>query len=133
MFLKFYLWEIVCAVLIWIVTSIHAKRFADNQPITWTFHIFWSIPFAALIFLVFREYRDWWLVAALILERLSWYNIVLNKLRDKPIFYIGAQSKNEAWTDKIIELWSKNFALVFFVSATLWICVNVMKGINFLK
>lgn len=115
------------------VTAIHANMFKNQKPITWTFHIFWSIPFAVLIYLAWRLYQhDGWLVAALLLERLSCYNIILNKIRNEAFFYIGAQSKTEAWTDKIIELWKNAYPIVWVSSTVCWIAINVMRAIKFI-
>lgn len=116
------------------VTAIHADRFKNVKPITWTFHIFWSIPFAALIAYIYFHYKvhDWYLIGALLLERLSCYNIILNKIRNEAFFYIGAQSKTEAWTDRIIELWKNAYPIVWVSSTVCWIAINVMRAIKFI-
>ena len=95
------LWDIPYLLfIIWICIT-HARIFARNKPIGPLFHIFWAGIYMIPVIPIAVFCHNWLIVCAVILERLVFFNPILNLIRDKPFFYQGSQVLNHAITNTL--------------------------------
>lgn len=117
----YFSYEFAAYVLIFIITLFHKKRFEENKPIGFLFHATWAGAYAVPIIMACWLENNWIKLGGILtLERFVAYNITLNGLRHKGMFYLG-ESKYASWWDDIENLWKKSypvfwvlFALAFF-------------------
>ena len=123
------LWEIAFLGLIIGITKIHADKFAANKPISPLFHAMWTlIYFVPGTFLAWR-YSSWWLVAACILERFVFYNVVLNIWRfgwnAKKFFYIHSGENGSVWDDLELK-WASFYPFAWGIGMLGFIIIQFM-------
>ena len=97
-----YLYPIGFLCLIMVTAIIHKKLYDDNYKIPMDFHAAWAslyiIPMIVIMgiyWIMDRWLTGLWIIGLVSLERFSVYNIVLNRMRGKPMFYLSVQSKTD--------------------------------------
>lgn len=98
-----YITEGIILALILVVTYIHAVWYADNKPIPWWWHSIWVIPFIAIMVCYYIKSHDILGTAIIGIERLIFYNVILNLFRHKTFFYLDGESTNGSWWDRQLE------------------------------
>jgi hypothetical protein len=97
--------QIPALVLIYMIISIHSKRFEANKSIGPWWHLWWGfvygVPTGIAAYLC-HSYALAWVFA---LERFVLYNPMLNLMRNESFFYIVAKNSKPGFWDKIEVSW----------------------------
>jgi hypothetical protein len=129
-----YAWEFGALIMICAVCQIHANRFARNKPTGPWFHFFWAIAYAAPCAVISWLDGSWMLAVALAMERFVSYNLILNRIRNKPPLYLHAGDTGSLWDQ--LELWWKGAypyflcaGVIIFITIQLFLRGRFLKGI----
>lgn len=85
-----------------VIADIQAQMIEKNRPIS---HFWWSIIFGILIAGAWwLEDRNYWFLAALVLEHFVFFSPMLNFFRrpQKPFFYLDSQPASGSLWDKVL-------------------------------
>ena len=108
--------------LIIVVTFVHEQWFKENLPTGPFFHLGFSLVYIVpMIWIGSSPQHSLFLTAAIAVERFSFYNPLLNMMREKPFFYLSVNNTNPSLWDKIEIRWGKLYPLVWVLSLTIFI------------
>jgi hypothetical protein len=107
------------------ITKIHADKFAQNKPISPSFHFLWAVVYFIPCSVIAFIYGSWWLLSLFVLLRFISYNIALNIWRTKPFFYIHSGLNGSKW-DELELKWSGLYPFLWGVGVLLFIYINIL-------
>lgn len=107
-----------------VIADVHAQLIEKNKPIN---HFTWGGIFAGIIAGAwYLEERNWWFLAALILEHFVFFSPALNFLRRprKPFFYLDSQPKSGALWDKVLIPIEKYYPFIWAAGLAIFIALQ---------
>lgn len=130
-----YIGEGLIMALIIVIADIHAIRYDENKPIPAWWHSVWALPFAAIVVAYWFAQHEWKGTLMLALERLLFFNPILNNLRHKlnaagfinKFFYLHGESDNGSWVDKQLEKLGKAWPFIWAALTAIFIYMNIFK------
>jgi hypothetical protein len=104
------------------ICAYHASLFSRNIPHGKYFHALWLAAYLAFAVIMARLSACWLVFVALLFFRAAFYDLLINWIRGKPTWYLGA----EAGTDR---LWAK---ALFWHKAEIIVCIVIFAALQFL-
>lgn len=107
------IYEILFAACIAMIAEWQAHLIKEEKPIN---HFWWGVVFAGLIGLGFVVEKDYWFLAALIIEHFILFAPLLNLFRNprKPFFYISSDPKRGSIWDRWLLKIERYYPYVYF-------------------